>query len=371
MINFNQVINDIKKINIKPMLLKSARVGLFAFVVSFLMSLIVGLVVNVLFLENVNEIVRGAIGTNNQITLSGVMKTTSFIMNISVFNRLEELRFGILLFAIIPFCSFYFADRRDNQEEGISVEHIGVYSLSALLYGLLSMIEALLSKGELIGIQINFFTIGNFISTFIIAFGIQLIIGLNYNSHGLTGLRSTKRLVWILLAIGAIISVVVMLFLLKGFDVPLVYKLFMIFALLPNLAVYSIFTFMGTSIGLGESLVRALHLVEVNASFGGLPPLIKLIAIGIFIIGIMIALIGLDQEKYVKHLAVFAISFSVVTFFAAYSTTINLGTVVFLKDVFIGVSPVKAFFVPLFTISIFGVLIKLIRDVFSVFKEGL
>lgn len=364
-------VTDISKIDIKAVLLKSLRVGMFAFVVSFLISFVISFFINILFLNNVNEIVQGAIGTNNELTLSGVIKTASFVMNISVFNHLESLRFGVLLFAVIPFCSFYFADRKDNKVEGITIEQIMVYSLAAILFSALSMLEALLSKGELIGIQINFFTFGNFLGTLIIAFGIQLIIGLNYNSHSFTGLRATKRTIWILLGAGALISVVGSLYLLRGFTVPVIYKLMFILVLLPNLAVYCLFNFMGISIGLGESLVSALKLVGVNASFGALPLWVKLIVIGIFAVSIIIALLGLEREKYLKHLTVFACSFGVFTFFVAYSTTINLGTVVVLKDVFIGISLLKAFIIPVVTILVFGTLIKLIRDVIGVFKENI
>lgn len=361
--------NQRKQLEYKGMLLKSLRVGMFAFVASFLIALVISLVINVAFLTQVNEIVQGAIGTSDKLTLSGVMKTTSFIMNVSVFNRLANLKFGMLGFAIIPFLSFYFADRKDNKAEGMTLEHLFVYISSGLIFSTLSMLEAFLSKGELVGVEINFFTLGNFISTLVIAFLIQLVIGLNYNNHGLTGITAAKRLFWVLIVSGALASVVGMLILLSDFTVPLPLKLLAILIVIPNLSVYAIFTFMGTSISIGESLTDALALVEMDLSFGALPMWVKLLALLIFVGGICYSLISLNREKYFAHLVTFATSFSMVMYFAAYSTTINLGTVVVFKDVFIGVGLLRAFLIPFMTIMALGTLLKLIRMVVKTIKD--
>lgn len=361
--------NQRKQIRYKEMLIKSLRVGMFAFVVSFVIALVISLVINVAFLTQVNEIVQGAIGTSDQLTLSGVMKTTSFIMNVSVFNRLDTLKFGILGFAFIPFLSFYFADRKDNKVDGLSLEHLFVYVSSGFVFASLSLLEALLSKGELVGVEINFFTVGNFFSTLVIAFLIQLVIGLNYNNHGLTGVTAARRLFWILIISGALASIIGMFILLGGYTLPFLLKCLIIIAVLPNLSVYAIFTFMGTSVTLGESIVDALALVEMDLSFNALPTWVKLIALLIFVLGIGYSLFSLNKEKYITHLVTFASSFSVVMFFAAYSTTINLGTVVVFKDVFIGIDLWKAFLIPFVTIMLIGILMKLVRMVINTIRE--
>lgn len=358
-----------KHIRYKEMLTKSLKVGMFAFVVSFVIALVISAVINIAFLTQVNEIVQGAIGTSDKLTLSGVMKTTSFIMNVSVFNRLDSLKFGVLGFAIIPFLSFYIADMKDNKEEGLSLEHLFVYICAGLVFAFLSMFEAFLSKGELVGIEINFFGLGNFFSTLIIAFLIQLVIGLNYKNHGLTGVTASKRLFWILIIAGALASIVSGFVFLEEYSLPFILRVLIIGAVLPNLSVYTIFTFMGTNVTMGESVVDAIALIEKDFSYGGLPVWIKLTALLVFVVAITFSLFSLNKDKYISHLVTFASSFSVVMFFAAYSTTINLGTVVVFKDVFIGVQLWKAFLIPFVTILAIGFLLKLVRMVIKTIKE--
>ena len=191
-----KVVEPIKTIQYKPMLKKALRVGLFAFVASFIVSVVLSLILNILFLENVNEVLLGAIGTSDKVTLNGVIKMTSFIMNISVFNQVADLKFGFLVFAIVPMLSFYFADRQDNKSDGFSATHILVYFSGSVIYSVLVMAEAFLSKGELLGVVIDFFSFRNFAGTVVLAFFIQLAIGFNYDAHGMSGITPLPAGSW-------------------------------------------------------------------------------------------------------------------------------------------------------------------------------
>jgi hypothetical protein len=126
---------------------------------------------------------------------------------------------------------------------------------------------------------------------------------------------------------------------------------------------------MGISIGLSDSLVRVLTEFNMDISFQGLPVSVKLIALVVFAIVVMLAANQLNKEHYFKRLAAFAFSFSLFSFFAAYCTTLKLGTIVFLEDVYIGVRLLSATLMPFVTIFALGLILKLVRDVIAVIKE--
>jgi len=345
------------------------KVGLFAFVATFAISLFISIIGSILFLTQVNEIVQGSIGTSDQITFSGILKTTSFIMNISVFNRLAHLKFGMLIFAVIPVLSFYFADRSDNKEEGISIKHIFIFIISSSIFAILLLVEAVLSKGELLGVSINFFSLSNFFSTFGLAFFLQIVIGLNYDSHGATGIKAARLLSRILFGMVALVAIVGMSYLLVKQSVPIQYIITAVILMAPNIAIYGFFMLMGTSVTLGESLVSTLDTFGMDITFNGMPLGVKLIALVLFLIAIIISLSVLKKDRYIKQLIEFALSFSVIAAFVAYCTTIELGTIAIFKDIYLGVSLLKAFLVPLIAIIVLGLMLKLIRDVVEVIKE--
>lgn len=365
----NKVTTYFKRLPYKALLLKSLRVGLFAFVASFVISVVISIIFNILFLENVSQVIQGSIGSSGRLTLNGIIKMTSFIMNISVFNRVAELKFGILVFSLIPFLSFYFADRYDNKREGFSMNHIVSYAISAIIYAFLVVFEAFLSKGELIGTSIDFFTLENFFSTCLIGFFIQLVIGFNYDAHGMSGVRATRIMMRIMLGLTFLVSVIGMLYLMKGYDVPFAYALAALILLVPNIVVYGMFMMMGVSVSFSESLVRVMEEFGIDISFGGLPTAVQVFALLLFIGIIVFSLRKLNKDHYLKRLVSFAISFSLFAFFAAYCTTIKLGTIVFLKDVTIGVSLTVAVIMPSLAILSVGLLMKLIKDVIVVLRE--
>ncbi|MDA3845305.1 MAG: hypothetical protein PF505_02015 [Vallitaleaceae bacterium] len=364
------IIMNIKKIKYKALILRSIKVGLFAFVALFILSLLFSLVVNIFFLASINEITQGSIGSSEHMTFSSVLKTTSFIMNISLFSRLAHLKFGMLIFAIIPFIAFFFADRNDNRQEGITIKHIFIYIISSALFAILVLAEALVSKGTLFGVNIDFFNLTNFISTFCIAFFLQIVIGLNYDSHGILGIKSARLLTRILFGIVGLVAIVGMVYFMNKESVPILYTIIAIILLAPNIAIYGFFMLMGTSVTLGESLVSTLNNYGMDITFNGLPIAIKLIALTIFAIAILIALFRLGRTHYLKELMSLAFSFSIVSLFVAFTTTIELGTIAFFKDISLGISLMKAFLVPLIAIIVIGLLLKLIRDVVEVLKES-
>lgn len=367
--SINKVTSYFKRLPYKALLLKSLRVGLFAFVASFVISIVISIVFNIFLLENVSQLIQGSIGSDDQLTLNSIIKMTSFIMNISVFNRVAELKFGILVFSLIPFLSFYFADRYDNKREGFSMNHIISYAISAVIYAFLVVFEAFLSKGELIGTSIDFFTFGNFLSTFLIAFFIQGVIGFNYDAHGMSGIRATRVMMRIMLGITLVVAVVGSLYLMKGYDVPFSYAVVGLIILVPNIVIYGMFMMMGVSVSFSDSLVPWMEKYGVDVSFGGLPTIVQVGALLLFIGIIVFSLRWLNKDHYIKRLVSFALSFSLFAFFAAYCTTIKLGTIVFLKDVTIGVSLIVSVVMPFIAILSVGLLMKLIRDVIVVIKE--
>ncbi len=97
------------------------RIGLWAFILHFVLSGILALIVNVVAMGQLNQWINGSLSDGITFQFSRWIRTISFTMNISVFNgggviqNGGEFHIGVLIFAIIPIIAFWVADRRENK----------------------------------------------------------------------------------------------------------------------------------------------------------------------------------------------------------------------------------------------------------------
>lgn len=354
----------------KNQMIQGVRVGLIAFIISYGISFICSIIINFAMLERLNVLLKGALSDKVSIGFSSIVKVTSIIMNFSVFNSIENIRCGILLLAIIPFIAFFIADKKCNNKEGLDINNIVVYITSSVIFSILLSILSLATRGVILDIDINFFSLRNIFLTILVALLIQVVIGMNYNKNNITGIKAARIMTRIILGIGSVLGLILLITILSGQITGFFAKVLLILVLLPNVAIYVMFLLMGINLQISEPLLKLIDYAsdDVMLTFGSLPLAVRIISIVSFFIIIGVSLFFLNKEKYLKELGIFAITFSGFTTLVAFCTTIDLG-VVKVVDVALGINMLQAFFIPFIMVGAIGFLVFLVRKAINIVKE--
>jgi len=313
-------------------------------------------------LEQLSRLIQGTLSEPIPINAKSVMMITSVVMNTAVFNNGGNLHLGLIIFAFLPLISFWMATRVDNKMENFDFQDLVIYFLSAFIYGILLLTYSVVTRGELMGIEFNYVSWKNFFMTLVITGSMQYYIGINYNKSFSSGMKVTRFAMRVFLLLGFISGGMIMIY---GFQASGLGNLFLlvgaIVGLLPNVAIYIMHTLMGASIAISSDLQNVVNFANLDISFSALPVYIRIAAILIFILIILISVVRIDEETYVKDLIEFAISFSFLSMILAYCTSMNLGIVRNILDVSFGVPLLFAFLVPLGTIVVIGLIVMLFR----------
>lgn len=361
---------DIPKL--KKNSIEGIRVGLFAFVICFVFSLLLSLVFNFTTMRFLEDALLGAINDSGATAFGMIIKLTAVILSFSVFNSLAGIKIGVLFFAIVPFLAFYIAENRDNRKEGFTPWNLLTYGIASLIFSCVLNILMMLTKGELLGLNISFVSIKNIFITILVTLIIQLIIGLNYNKNARSYIKATRMLFKMVFGIGTILALIGLIKLMATLPIQLniLGKIAGILVLLPNFLVYKGFLLMGNSIETSGDLSEVLNKVaSLQISFQELSLGVSLVAITVWIIIVVIAIFFIDKSKYWSELGLFTLTFSVVAAFLAFCTSTNLGKVIFVGEIEIGMNLVTAFLVPLISIAALGAMVWMIRKMISVVKD--
>ena len=101
----------------------------------------------------------------------------------------------------------------------------------------------------------------------------------------------------------------------------------------------------------------------------GILNFMSIVAILTWIVLVIVALLFVNKEKYWREMGLFAFTFSVISVFLAFCTSTSLGEVILVGDIYIGISLVQAFFVPLLSIGALGTVVWMVRKMISIVKE--
>ena len=256
----------------KENILEGVRVGLIAFLICFVVILVAATVINYIYIDDVNRILNGSLSGDPRPTLGSLLLIVSLVLNLSVFNNGGvlanggSLHIGLLIFLALPIIAFMIADRRDNKKEHFNLEDVMIYCVSSVVYSVILYLFSVIAQGKVLGVEINFSSPLNFIMTLVIVLSIQVFIGLNYNKAFSPGIKKTRSLLRILLGIGlalGFIGLVVGLFKYVG---DILISILTIILLLPNIAVYIMFIFMGVNVELGEDVATLQKFVNYSLS---------------------------------------------------------------------------------------------------------
>lgn len=351
----------------KENILEGVRVGLIAFLICFIVVLIASMVINYAFIDDINRILNGSLSGDPTPTTGSLLLITSLILNLSVFNHggaLQNggsLHIGLLIFLVLPIIAFMFADRRDNKKGRFNLEDMLIYGVSSVVYSATLYMFSVIAQGKVLDVELNFSAPINFFMTIIIVLSIQFFIGLNYNKTFSPGIKKTRLLLRVFLGIGFVLGGIGMLVILVKYVGNLLFGILVTLLLLPNLAAYIMFTFMGASIEFGDQLHSLMSQVGVDISFATLPMGIRVIFILFFFVVVLFSIWKLESERFLEELLLFGTSFSLISLILAYMTKMNLGFVKNLIDVQFSIDYVFAFVVPFVIIMLAGIAVLLFR----------
>lgn len=357
-------------LKLKKNVVEGIRVGLFAFVICFGISLLLSVVFNFTFMKVLKDAMQGAIHNTGATEFGMIIKLTSVILGFSVFSSLAGIKIGVLFFVLIPLAAFYIAENRDSRKEGLTPGKLLTYLVASIIFSVILNILMMLTRGELLGVKISFVSLKNVFITLMVTLIIQLIIGLNYNKNARSYIIATRMLCRMLFSIGAVLALIGLIKLMISLPLSILGKVGAIIVMLPNFLVYKGFLLMGNNIKMSEDLLKWTDkITSLQISFQKLSLWLSLVAIIIWIILVVIALLYIKKDKYWSELGLFALTFSVIVAFLAFCTSTNLGKVILVGEISIGMSVLQAFLVPLISISALGVLVWMVRKMISVVKD--
>lgn len=349
--------------------LEGLRVGLKTFILTYILAFMIALVVNLSFIEDIKNFLQGTMGDGVGFNFGLVIKATSIIMNLSVFNTSGTIQLGLLIFVILPFFAFFIADRNDNKKEGMDLKGFIIYIVASLIYTVLLMLLSLISRGDFLGVEIDFLSLRNVLMTFVITLLIQVVIGMNYDVHRLPGIIATRWMVRLLVGFAFVVGIIgFVVFALKYTTNP-VLILFAVIVLVPNIAIYLMFMMMGISVEFNTELEKLMSFAQIDLSYGSVPILLRVVLMALFILFVFISIYKMDHSRYLRGMIVFALSFPAICLLAALCTVIDLGDVKFIGSIRFGIDYLQAFMYPFLAVGFMGVVDLAIKHFFTVLKD--
>ncbi|PKM52584.1 MAG: hypothetical protein CVV02_00165 [Firmicutes bacterium HGW-Firmicutes-7] len=355
---------------IKSNLREGLKTGLFAFVVCYLLSFVLALLLNFTAMSFVKTTMIGAMGGSGSSGFGTLIKLTSIIMSVSVFNSHGAIRIGMMLFAILPFSTFFAVGNKERVGRGFNAWNLLLYFITSGVFTVVLTLLQLVTRGDFLDINVSFISFQNLLTTLFVTVLIQLIIGLNYNKKPRSYIRATRVLFRLVLGLGLFFALIDLIKVVIHIPVSILGKVGIVLGLLPNVTVYKSFLFMGNNIETSESLAQWMDkAASMNISFEGLNLFMSIAAIIIWILMVLFSLLYINKNKYWKEMCLFAIAFSSISTFLAFCTSTSLGTVILVGEIFIGINMLQAFFVPLLSILALGLMVWLIRKMVYIVKE--
>lgn len=335
---------------------EGVRVGLKAFIFTYGISMLLSLVVNLSVIERLQDYLQGSLSESVGFNLGMVMKGAAIITNVSVFNASNDIRLGLLIFGGLPLLAFFVADLNDNKREGMDLLAFAHYAIASFVFSLLVLVISLFTKGDFLGVTIDFVSLRNVGMTFIITLLMQIVIGMNYNMNRLPGIRATRWMVRLVVLFSGLLAVIGLILGLTRFTTNISMIMLAVIVLGPNIAVYLLFMMIGVSLNFNNALEKLMAFGKVDLSYDIIPLWAKLFLILVFIAFILFSMTKLEKDKRLAGILGFAATYGLVSFMLAYCTRIDLGVVKGLMDVNLGIDLLRALLFPMMAVLGIGAL---------------
>lgn len=350
--------------------IEGIRVGLKAFVATYLISFIIALVVNLSVIEKLQDYLQGTLATGVGFNVNLITKTAAIIMNVAMFNSSGNIQLGILIFAVLPLIGFFIADRQGNEKEGMDFYGFLVYFVASLIFTLILGALSFLTKGDYLGMTIDFFSLKNLVMTFVISFLMQMAIGLNYNGHILPGIIATRWMLRLTILFNGGLAIFGIIYGLTKVTSNVSVIILATLVLAPNIAVYIFFTMMGISISFNEPLMKLMDYANIQVSYDTIPLSFRIVLLVIFAMFIAFSMARIEKGAFWQGVIGFAMSYPLISILVAYATRINLGVVRGMMDVQFGIDLLASYLYPLIAIVLVSILTVVIKQLINVIKEG-
>lgn len=352
----------------KVSLKEGIRIGLILFIVSYVVAFLLAIIINFTVMGSVQSAVLGAINSNNQIGFGGIIKLTSVILSLSAFNSINSLEIGISFFSLIPFAVIFIIGGKEKRD--INSLNMFIYLIASIMFSVLLTLLQGLTRGRLLDVSVNIFSIKNFFITIFIIFLIQIILALNNSKKSKSYILATRLLLRLALGLGGILAIIDIIILIIKLPLGLLSRLGAGLLLFPNITIYKFFMIMGNSLKISDSLNKLIVKAGVlGISSEGYSLLISIILIIAWIAIVMVSSLALKKERYFQELPLFALLFSIISAFLAFLTSINLGKIILVGEMNIGINIIPAFLVPFLSIMALGVVVWLVRKMLTIIKE--
>ncbi len=345
--------------------LEGLRVGLKAYIIAYVTALAFALVINLSAIEKIQDYLQGTLSENVGFSFGLVIRSAAMMMNASVFNVSGTIQLGLLVFGVLPVAAFYLADRRDNLSEGLDMTSVMIYIVASVVFSVMVMGTSFFTKGELLGVDVNFVSWRNFFMTFIITLLIQVAIGLNYESSHLVGIKGIRWMLRLSLGTSGLVAGIGLGILLWLYTGHISLVLLGLLILLPNAAVYGFFMMFGVGVEFNESLQKLLAFANLDLSYTALPIGVRLVMFLLFLLFGVMGVHHLEKDRYWLALLTYATVVSLVSLLLAYTTVVDLGVVRGLMDIHFGINPLKAFLLPFAGLAVVGMLYHLVLRLWS------
>ncbi len=358
-----------KTINKLVTLVEGIRVGLKAFIMTYILSFVIALVINLSVIEQIQDYLQGTLSQSVGFNLGIVIRTTSIIMNASLFNSSGSIQLGLLVFVLLPLGAFFLADMSDNKKEGMDAVGFIIYAIASLVFTILVLLVSFVTKGELLGMDVQFVSVRNALMTFTITMLIQIAIGMNYNMNRLPGIIATRWMVRLSFGSMTLVSAIALIAIILSFTKNISVVLLGLIMFLPNIAAYGFFMMIGVSVDFNESLEKLMAFGNVQLSYDVIPIGLRIALIIAFVLFALFSVSKIDKDHYIKGLIGFGVTFPLITLLVAYCTVIDLGVVKGLMDIRLGINPISAFVYPMAVTLAVGVLYLVYQDFIKAIKK--
>lgn len=362
-----------KKISYGEYAVLGVNKGLTAFLISFLVCLLLSLVINLRFYQALVMLTVGSLGEAGTAGGDTILRTAAALLGLSFFQTSGKFQMGVILLAIIPLFAFLAAGLLFRVKKQAKDSYVNLMSsliidgLAAAVYALFLFMTALLTKGVLFGLEINFASARNLLFSFLFSIFIQFILGINRHKRFTSftaGLLKTRNLLWLTMGFSTLTGILFILYYLTPYLKSFLRILAFALVFLPNLAIYLAFMLMGISPDLADSLGTLSSYLKLNADILNFPAGIKVLLIVAFILLVFLVLLKMPVKRYWQNLAAFAFGYSLSMLMLAVCSRVDLGYVRGALNIGFAVSPIKAFVVPFVIIGLDGVLLRLIRQMY-------
>ncbi len=306
------------------------KIGLRSFIILYGLSLLISIVLNITVIEQLKDYMQGTMSGDVGFDFSLIVRIAVFIVNISFFHSAGLMKFGFIIFIILPFISFSISIL-DNKDEGLG-DNLIIYFVSSLIFTACIGLASFFVRGDILGVAIDFVSVRNILITFFIAFIIQMIITFSRHLDSLQGVYLCKNFIKYTAGFTLIVSFIFFVLAVTKFIHNFFLVTLMAIVVVPNLAVYLFFAMIGIPLEFSEHINGLLAVAGVNLNITSLPIYFRIILIMVLLIMVLLAILSRKTHLTYKNIAGFTGLMAVFAFFLSVVTQIDLSAMTTLFD---------------------------------------